>query len=177
VTPLERAARRTFHSLRTRNFRLYFIGQVVSGAGGWMQLFAQSWLVFRLTHDATPIGITLGLQFAPMLVMGAWAGVIVDRFDKRKLLIVTAAAAGVLALILGAVTLAGVVEVWMVYVLALALGVVTVFDNPGRRAFVAEMVPADDVPNAVGLNSTVFTAARIVGPAIGGVIIAGVGVG
>ena len=155
MTPLERAARRTFHSLRTPNFRLYFIGQVISGTGGWMQLFAQSWLVFRLTHDATPIGITLGLQFAPMLVMGAWAGVIVDRLDKRRLLIVTAAAAGVLALI---------------------LGVVTVFDNPGRRAFVAEMVPAADVANAVGLNSTVFTSARIIGPAVGGVVIAGVGV-
>lgn len=176
MTPLERAARRTFHSLRTRNFRLYFIGQVISGTGGWMQLFAQSWLVFRLTHDATPIGITLGLQFAPMLVIGAWAGVIVDRLDKRRLLIVTAAAAGVLALILGLITLVGAVEVWMVYVLALALGIVTVFDNPGRRAFVAEMVPAADVANAVGLNSTVFTSARIIGPAVGGMVIAGVGV-
>jgi len=177
MTPLERAARRTFHSLGTRNFRLYMIGQVVSGTGSWMQFVAQNWLVYSLTHDATAVGITLGLQFAPMLLFGGWAGVLVDRLDKRKTLIATAAAAGVLAVVLGAVTLAGAVEVWMVYVLAVGLGVVTALDNPGRRAFVPEMVPLEDVANAVGLNSSVFTAARVIGPAIGGLVIAGVGVG
>lgn len=176
MTPIERAARRTFHSLRTRNFRYYFIGQVVSGTGSWMQLVAQTWLVLRLTHSGVAVGITLGLQFAPMLLAGAWAGVLVDRLDKRKLLIGTAAASGVLALILGVVVVAGVTQVWMVYALAVALGAVTALDNPGRRAFVPEMVPALDVANAVGLNSTVFTAARVVGPAIAGIVIAGLGV-
>jgi MFS family permease len=176
MTPIERAARRTFYSLRTRNFRLYFLGQVVSGTGSWMQLVAQTWLVLRLTHSGVAVGITLGLQFAPMLLAGAWAGVLVDRLDKRRLLIGTAAASGVLALILGVVVLAGVTEVWMVYALAVALGAVTALDNPGRRAFVPEMVPALDVANAVGLNSTVFTAARVVGPAVAGIVIAGFGV-
>jgi MFS family permease len=176
MSPLERAARRTFHSLRTRNFRLYFLGQIVSGTGSWMQLVAQSWLVLQLTHSAAAIGFTLGLQFAPMLLGGAWAGVVVDRMDKRRLLVMTAAAAGVLALVLGLVTLAGVVEVWMVYALAAALGAVTALDNPARRAFIPEMVPERDVANAVGLNSTVFTLARVVGPAIAGGVIAGVGV-
>ncbi len=177
MTPIERAARRTFHSLRTRNFRLYFLGQVISGTGSWMQFVAQSWLVFRLTHSAVAVGITLGLQFAPMLLFGAWAGVFVDRLDKRRLLIGTAAASGVLALVLGLLTIGGVAQVWMVYVLATGLGVVTALDNPARRAFVPEMVPPADIANAVGLNSTVFTAARVIGPAIGGLVIAGVGVG
>src|SRR5205085_7126806 len=122
MSPLERAARRTFLSLRTRNFRLYMIGQVISGTGSWMQFVAQNWLVFNITHDATAVGFTLGLQFAPMLLFGGWAGVLVDRLDKRRLLIATAAAAGVLAAVLGVITLAGVVEVWMVYVLAIEIG-------------------------------------------------------
>jgi MFS family permease len=176
MSPIERAARRTFHSLRTRNFRLYFLGQVVSGTGSWMQLVAQTWLVLRLTHSGVAVGITLGLQFAPMLLAGAWAGVLVDRLDKRRLLIGTAAASGVLALVLGVIVVAGVAQVWMVYALAVALGAVTALDNPGRRAFVPEMVPALDVANAVGLNSTVFTAARVIGPAIAGIVIAGLGV-
>jgi MFS family permease len=176
MTPIERAARRTFHSLQTRNFRLYFLGQVISGTGSWMQLVAQAWLVLRLTHSGVALGLTLALQFAPTLLAGAWGGVIADRVDKRKLLIGTAAASGALALVLGAVTATGVVEVWMVYALAVGLGLVTAVDNPARRSFVPEMVPATDVANAVGLNSTVFTAARVVGPAIAGAVIATLGV-
>lgn len=176
MSTVERAARRTFHSLRTRNFRLYFLGQVVSGSGTWLQLVAQSWLVLRLTHSALAVGITLAIQFTPMLLVGAWAGVLVDRLDKRRVLIGTAAAAGGLALVLGAVTAFGVAQVWMVYVLAFGLGVVTALDNPARRAFVPEMVPKRDVANAVGLNSTVFTASRVIGPAIAGVVIASFGV-
>ena len=176
MTPVERAARRTFRSLRTRNFRLYFAGQIVSGAGSWMQLVAQAWLVFRLTHSGVALGTTLALQFAPILVAGAWGGVLADRLDKRRLLIVTAAASGALALVLGVITATGVVEVWMVYVLAVGLGLVTAVDNPTRRSFVPEMVPPADVPNAVGLNSTVFTAARVIGPAIAGIVIATAGV-
>jgi MFS family permease len=177
MTPIERAARRTFHSLRIRNFRVYFIGQVISGAGSWVQLVAQSWLVLQLTHSAAAVGITLGLQFAPLLLFGAWAGVLVDRLDKRRLLIGTATATGVLALVLGVVTIAGVVEVWMVYVLATGVGIVTALDNPARRAFVPELVPPADLANAVGLNSSVFNAARVIGPAVGALVIAGVGVG
>ncbi|MEX2255419.1 MAG: MFS transporter [Acidimicrobiia bacterium] len=176
MTPIERAARRTFHSLQTRNFRLYFLGQVISGTGSWMQLVAQAWLVLRLTHSGVALGLTLALQFAPILLAGAWGGVIADRVDKRKLLIGTAAASGALALVLGAVTATGVVEVWMVYALAVSLGLVTAVDNPARRSFVPEMVPATDVANAVGLNSTVFTAARVVGPAIAGAVIPTLGV-
>jgi MFS family permease len=176
VTPVERAARRTFLSLRTRNFRLYFVGQVVSGTGSWMQMVAQAWLVLRLTHSGVAVGTTLALQFVPILLAGAWGGVVADRVDKRRLLIVTAAAAGALALILGVITATDVVEVWMVYALAVALGLVTAVDNPARRSFVPEMVPPADIANAVGLNSTVFTAARVIGPALAGVIIATAGV-
>ena len=176
MSPVERAARRTFRSLHTRNFRLYFFGQVVSGTGSWMQLVAQAWLVLHLTHSGVALGLTLALQFAPILLAGAWGGVLADRLDKRRLLIATAAASGALALVLGAITAAGVVEVWMVYVLAVALGVVTAIDNPARRSFVPEMVPPGDVANAVGLNSTVFTAARVVGPAVAGLVIATLGV-
>ena len=176
MTHVERAARRTFHSLRTRNFRLYFLGQIVSGTGTWLQLVAQSWLVLRLTHSALAVGITLAIQFTPMLLGGAWAGVLVDRLDKRRVLIGTAAAAGGLALALGAVTAAGIVQVWMVYVLAFGLGVVTALDNPARRAFVPEMVAKQDIGNAVGLNSTVFTASRVIGPAVAALVIATLGV-
>ena len=176
MTPVERAARRTFHSLRTRNFRLYFFGQVVSGTGTWLQLVAQSWLVLQLTHSAFAVGVTLAIQFTPMLLAGAWAGVLVDRLDKRRVLIFTAAAAGGLALALGTISALGIAQVWMVYLLALGLGAVTALDNPARRAFVPEMVPATDVANAVGLNSTVFTASRVIGPAIAGLVIATLGV-
>jgi MFS family permease len=176
MTPVERAARRTFRSLRTRNFRLYFLGQVVSGTGSWMQMIAQAWLVLRLTHSGVALGFTLALQFAPTLLAGAWGGVIADRVDKRKLLVVTAATSAALAFVLGTVTAIGVVEVWMVYALAVALGLVTAVDNPGRRSFVPELVLPADVANAVGLNSSVFTAARVVGPALAALVIATVGV-
>jgi len=176
MTPVHRAAQRTFRSLRTRNFRLYFFGQVVSGTGSWMQMVAQAWLVLRLTNSGVALGLTLALQFAPTLLAGAWGGVLADRVDKRKLLVVTAAVSAALAFTLGVVTATGVVEVWMVYALAVALGAVTAVDNPGRRSFVPELVPAADVANAVGLNSSVFTAARVVGPALAALVIDAVGV-
>ena len=172
MTTVERAARRTFRSLTNRNFRLYLFGQVVSGTGSWMQMVAQAWLVLRLTDSGVALGLTLALQFAPTLLAGAWGGVVADRVDKRKLLVLTAAVSAALALVLGVVTAAGIVEVWMVYVLAVALGLVTAVDNPARRSFVPEMVPPEDVANAVGLNSSVFTAARVVGPALAALIIA-----
>jgi MFS family permease len=170
------ATGRTFRSLRVRNYRLFFFGQLVSLTGTWMQQVGQDWLVLRLTHQPLPLGITLALQFAPMLVLGAWAGVVADRLDKRRLLLATQAAMASLALALGLLTATGAIRLWMVYVLALLLGCVTAFDMPTRQAFVSEMVGPDGVTNAVGLNSAVFNSARVVGPAAAGVLIAAVGI-
>lgn len=170
------AAHRTFRSLHVRNYRLYFVGQVISFSGTWMQIVAQSWLVLQLTGSSVALGFTTALQFMPMLLAGAWGGVIADRYDKRRLLMWTQAASGALAAILGALVAADLVELWMVYVLALLLGCVTVVDNPTRQSFVMEMVGREDLTNAVGLNSTIFTSARVVGPAVAGVLIAAVGV-
>ena len=175
MTRLERATRDTFKSLATRNYRLYFVGQVVSVSGTWMQGIAQAWLVLQLTGSGAMLGITTGLQFLPILIAGPWGGVIADRVDKRKLLIATQATAAALALLLGALTATGVIQLWMVMVLAFAFGCVVAIDNPVRQSFVLEMVGAEDLPNAVTLNSVVINAARGVGPAIGGFLIAGVG--
>jgi MFS family permease len=160
-----------------RNYRLYFIGQVVSVSGSWMQRVAQSWLVLHLTGSGVALGLVSALQFLPMLLLGAWGGVLADRIDKRRVLMVTQALMGLLALVLGAVTLAGLVHLWMVYVLALLLGVVTAMDNPARQSFVMEMVGRRQVTNAVSLNSAVFTGARVVGPAVAGILITLVGTG
>jgi MFS family permease len=170
------ATRRTFRSLRVRNYRLFFFGQLVSNTGTWMQQVGQDWLVLRLTDQPLPLGITLALQFAPILVLGAWAGVVADRLDKRRMLLATQAAMASLALVLGLLTATGAIRLWMVYVLALLLGCVTAFDMPTRQAFVSEMVGPDGVTNAVGLNSAVFNSARVVGPAVAGVLIAAVGI-
>jgi MFS family permease len=161
--------------LQVRNYRLYFLGQIVSTTGTWMQSVAQVWLVLRLTHSGLALGITTGLQFLPILLLGPWGGVVADRFDKRKVLIATQAADAVLALTLGVLTLTGVVELWMVYGLALGLGLVTVVDNPTRQSFVAEMVGPGDLQNGIGLNSAVFTFTRILGPALAGALILTVG--
>jgi MFS family permease len=159
-----------------RNFRLFLFGHLVSSTGTWMQQVGQDWLVLRLTDAPLPLGITLALQFAPMLAFGAWAGVVADRIDKRRLLLVTQTAMGGLALVLGVLTATGAVRLWMVYVLALLLGCATAFDMPARQAFVSEMVGPDRVANAVGLNSASFNSARVVGPAVAGVLIAVVGI-
>ncbi len=177
MTRLRLVTNRTFLSLRTRNYRLYFTGQVVSTVGTWMQEIAQVWLVLQLTHSGLAIGVLTAVQFLPVLLGGAWGGLVADRVDKRRLLIGTQTALGILALILGLVTVTGIVRVWMVFALALALGIVTMLDNPARRAFVFEMVGPEHVPNAVGLSSGVFTLSRVVGPALAGVLIAVVGVG
>jgi len=140
-----------------------------------MQRVAQDWLVLELTHNSgTALGITTGLQFAPMLA-SMWGGVIADRYSKRKILMATQAAAGALALILGVLALTGTVRIWHVYVLAFALGIVTVVDNPTRQSFAVEMVGRDGMANAIALNSAVFNLARIVGPAVAGLVIAAVG--
>jgi len=167
----------TFSSLRVRNYRLYFAGQVVSVSGSWMQRVAQSWLVLHLTGSGIALGLVSALQFLPILLVGAWAGLVADRIDKRRLLMLTQSLMGLLALVLGVVTLTGVVQLWMVFLMALLLGVVTAVDNPARQAFVMELVGRRQVTNAVSLNSAVFTASRIVGPAIAGVLITAVGTG
>ena len=171
------ATRRTFRSLRVRNYRLFFTGQLVSVSGTWMQTVAQNWLVLNLTGSGVDLGVTVALQFLPMLLFGMWGGVIADRFDKRRVLVATQVAGGVLALSLWGLVGAGAVRLWMVEVLAFLLGMVQMVDMPTRQAFVTEMVGPDEVPNAVGLNSAMFNAGRLIGPALAGVVISTAGVG
>ncbi len=176
MTLVELAAQKTFRSLRIRNYRLFFFGQLVSVSGTWMQQLAQDWLVLRLTDRALPVGITTALQFSPILLFGIWGGLIADRLDKRRLLLATQGAMSALALALGVLTATGTVRLWMIYLLALLLGCATSFDMPARQAFVTEMVGPDHLANAVGLNSAVFNSARIFGPAVAGVLIGVVGI-
>jgi MFS family permease len=175
VTLAEYATQRTFRSLRVRNYRLFFFGQLVSVSGTWMQQLAQDWLVLKLTNQPLPVGVTTALQFAPVLAFGAWGGAVADRLDKRRLLLTTQATMGSLALVLGTLTALGQIRLWMVYGLALLLGCATAFDMPTRQAFVTEMVGPEYLTNAVGLNSAVFNSARVIGPAAAGVLIAAVG--
>ncbi len=172
-----RAHARTFRSLSERNYRLFFIGHATSVIGTWMQRVAQDWLVLTLTGSGIALGITAALQFTPMLVLALWGGAVVDRVDKRRLIIATQVVQGLLAVALAALTITGAVELWMVYALALGLGLVTVLDNPARHAFVAEMVEPENYVNAQALNSTVHNMGRLIGPAVAGVLIATVGVG
>jgi MFS family permease len=148
---------------------------MVSNTGSWMQRVAQDWLVLSLTHNSgTALGITTGLQFAPML-FSLWGGGLADRYSKRGILMVTQALMGGLALVLGVLALTGTVQIWHVYLLAFALGMVTTVDNPTRQAFAVEMVGKRGMANAIALNSAVFNLARIVGPAVAGLVIAAVG--
>ena len=166
----------TFRSLRVRNYRLFAAGQVVSLSGTWAQRVAQDWLVLELSPSpALALGITTGLQFLPVLLFGLYGGVLADRYDKRRMLIGAQIAMGVLALVLGLLDLTHVVVLWHVYVLAFLLGLASVVDTPARQAFVSEIVGAQEMPNAVSLNSATFNSARIVGPALAGVAINVVG--
>ena len=168
---------RVLRSLSHRNYRLFLTGHSVSVIGTWMQRVAQDWLVLELTDDAVAVGTAAALQFLPMLVFGLWGGVLVDRWDRRRLLLATQTASGVLAAALAVVVLAGVVELWMVFALALALGFVTVLDNPARQTFVAELTAPADYVNAQALASTVHNLGRLVGPAVAGATTAAVGAG
>jgi MFS family permease len=158
-----------------RNYRLFISGQLVSVTGTWMQTVALGWLVLRLTGSGFAVGVNLALQFLPILLFGMWGGLVADRFDKRRTLIRTQAAMALLAGVLWTITITGVAQLWMIYVLSLLIGSVTVVDNPTRQSFVTEMVGKDLVANAVSLNSAVFNASRIIGPAIAGVVIATIG--
>ncbi len=166
-----------FGSLRIRNYRLYASGQVVSLVGTWMQRIAQDWLVLTLSHgNALALGVVAALQFTPML-LSPWAGVLADRYDKRRLLIGVQAGLGTCALALGLLDVTGLVALWQVYLLAAVLGGFSAMDSPVRQAFAVEMVGREVLPNAVALNSMTFNAARIVGPAVAGVMVAAVGTG
>jgi MFS family permease len=166
---------RTFYSLSERNFRLYFIGQVISASGTWMNATASAWLVFHLSDSGTALGINTALLFLPILVLGAYGGVIADRFDKRRILLWTQASFVVISLTLWVIVGTGVVELWMVYLLSFLNGLVTALDNPTRQSFYAELVGVDYVTNAVSLNSAAFTGARMIGPALAAVVIATIG--
>lgn len=168
-----------FRSLRNFNYRVWASGALVSNVGTWMQRTAQDWLVLtQLTrHNATAVGVVMALQFGPQVLLLPLTGFAADYFDRRKLLFATQATMGVLALGLGVLTIAGVVQLWHVYAFALLLGCVAAFDAPARQTFVAELVDEADLSNAVALNSTSFNAGRMIGPAIAGVLIAAVGTG
>jgi MFS family permease len=169
--------RRTFSALGVHNFRLYFMGQVVSVSGSWMQRVAQSWLVLEITGSGAAVGAVTAFQFLPILLLAPVGGLVADRVDKRKVMLVTQSLAGLIAATLGILVLTDTVELWMVFALALALGLVGSFDNPARNAFVMEIVGRSRLTNAVGLNSVLINSARIIGPAIGGVLIVAVGIG
>ncbi|MFI5553859.1 MFS transporter [Streptomyces sp. NPDC051738] len=166
-----------FSSLKVRNYRLFFLGQVVSNTGTWMQRIAQDWLVLSLTGSATAVGITTALQFLPMLLFGLYGGVLVDRLPKRRTLLVTQTSMAATGIALAVLTLTGHVQVWHVYLAAFTVGLATVVDNPARQSFVSEMVGPDQLQNAVSLNSANFQSARLVGPAVAGLMITGVGTG
>ena len=162
-------------SLYRRNYRLFFFGQLVSVAGTWMQTVAQSFLVLDLTHSGTQLGLTTAARFAPMLVFGPAGGLFADRKNKRRVLYVTQALSGVLAGVFAVLTGTHEIRLWLVYLLAVALGFVNVFDNPARQSFISEMVSADDLPNAVTLNSVAMNMARVFGAAAGGAAAATLG--
>jgi MFS family permease len=171
------SARRTFSSLSNPNYRKFFFGQTTSLIGTWMQTTAQTWLVFTLTHSATDIGFVVALQTLPVLVLGPYGGVIADRVDKRRLMIGLQSIMGLQATALAVLAILHMVTYLDVCLLAVVLGLNNAFENPSRQAFVLEMVGADNLRNAVSLNSTMNNVARAVGPAIAGVLIAAVGEG
>jgi MFS family permease len=167
--------RQMISSLRQRNYRLFFFGQLVSVAGTWMQTVAQSFVVLDLTHSGTQLGLTTAARFLPMLLFGPIGGVFADRMDKQRVLLVTQTLSGLLAGAFAVLVGTGSIRLWIVYLLALALGFVNVFDNPARQAFISEMVTAHDLPNAVTLNSVSMNMARVFGAALGGLIAAALG--
>jgi MFS family permease len=167
----------TFRSLRSHNFRLFFGGQIVSQTGTWMQMVAIGLLVLDLTDSGVAVGLVTAAQFLPILVLGAWGGVLADRRDRHHLLLTMNAIGAGVALAFAVLVLTDLHQLWSIYVLTFAAGTVTALENPTRRAFVTDLVPDIDVPNAVGLNSTLMTSSRVVGPAMAGALIAGPGIG
>lgn len=177
MTRLRRATRETFRSLRSRNFRLFFGGQLISQVGNWLTMVAMTLLVFRITGSGVALGALAACQFGPVLLFGPWAGLVADRSDKRRLLLIVQSIAMAQSFALAAIAFTDSPPIGLLFAVALVGGFTTAFDNPARRAFVVEMVPEDDVNNAVSLNSAVMTASRIVGPALAGLLITTVGFG
>src|SRR5882762_7177277 len=166
-----------FRSLGHRNFRLYWVGQLVSLVGTWMQSVAQGWLMHRLTDSAFMLGLLGFMQFLPVLLFSLWAGVVADRVDKRRLLYFTQGAALLQAAVLAAAVMTGVVRPWMVLGLAFVFGIINAFDLPVRQSFLVDLVGKDDLSNAIALNSAAFNAARVIGPAFAGILVATIGEG
>jgi MFS family permease len=177
VTRLIGVGRVTFAALAIPNYRRYMAGQSISLIGTWMQMVAQSWLVLTLTHSATTLGVIVALQTLPVLLLGPYGGVIADRVDKRRLMVILQMAMGVQALVLGVLAITGAVRLWEIGALALLLGLNNAFEAPARQSFMLEMVGPESLRNAVSLNSVLVNVARIVGPAVAGVLIATVGEG
>jgi len=169
--------RHVFSSLRIRNYRVYFVGQVISRMGTWMQRFAQSWLVYELSNNATVVGVAVALQSVPSLFAGPYSGLVADRFDKRRLMIGLQSMMAVLAIVLGVLTVTHVVQLWEIFLLAFLLGVNEAFEVPARQVFVFELVGPEHLQNAVGLNSVLNSIARAAGPAMGAVLVATIGLG
>jgi MFS family permease len=174
---LRLAGQATFRSFSSQNFRLFFGGQLISQAGTWMQSVAIIWLVLDLTGSGIALGLVTAAEFLPILVLGAWSGVIADRLDRHRVMICTQTAFLALATTLSVLTLSDRITVGALFGLSLVFGIINAFDNPSRRALVVELVPESDVPNAVGLNSALMTGSRVVGPALAGLLIAGPGAG
>jgi MFS family permease len=177
MTAIRREMSDTFRSLRVRNFRLFFTGQLISQIGNWLTLVAQTLLVLKLTDNGVALGGLAAAQFGPVLVLGPWAGLVADRSDKRRLLLIVQTIAMSQSFALAVLAFSGDPPVVAIYAVALVGGITVAFDNPARRAFVVEMVPADDMQNAVSLNSALMTSARVVGPALAGLLISTVGFG
>ena len=177
MTRVVRAGRVTFAALSVPNYRRYFFGQATSLIGTWMQMTAQSWLVFSITHSSTWLGVIVALQTLPVLVLGPYGGVIADRVDKRRVMIALQTAMGVQALILGLLTVTGNVHIWEIGLLAALLGFNNAFENPARQSFMLEMVGPEHLRNAVSLNSVLANTARVIGPAVAGILISTVGEG
>jgi len=177
MTRVINAGRLTFAALSVRNYRRYFAGQSISLIGTWMQMTAQAWLVLSLTHSSTKLGLVVALQTLPVLLLSPYGGVIADRMDKRRLMVMLQSAMGIQALALGVLTLTGAVRFWQIGVLAVLLGLNNAFENPARQSFMLELVGGDYLRNAVTLNSVLVNVARIIGPAVAGVLIATVGEG
>lgn len=166
----------SFSALRHRNFRLFWLGQCISLIGSWMQNIGQAWLVLELTNSALKLSYVSMMQFLPMMIFSLYAGTLVDRFPKRKILLLTQSSLGIIAFILATLTYLGIVQYWHVLLLAVLLGIINTIDMPTRQSFVIELVGREDLMNAIALNSGIFNLARIVGPAVAGVLIGAVGI-
>lgn len=169
----------TFHSLSIRNYRLWFLGGFVSNVGTWMGRVGQDWLVLTVltSGSATALGVVTGLQFLPFLLLAPWAGLVADRFARRRVLVVTQSLLALTSLVLGLLAVTGTALLWHVYAIALFQGIATAVDNPARQAFVSELVPSDRIANAVALNSASFNSGRLIGPGVAGLVIAAWGTG